>query len=190
MVDFAQMIREESAAIEALHASVDRTVGRRDRDARSLEEWESACSALHSYVSRLDPYLDRAYAEDKYADPELIEFAVCFLEVDARFFRSGYIKQVLLTRLKRSELTETTSCRLRQVLVSAVERRGTREFRYYCRLAAVLTDSGLVAVLESLHASEDRATASRATLMLQHIRNRPGSALTASNNALERERGR
>jgi hypothetical protein len=190
MVDFAQMIREEAAAIDDLHAAVDRTVGRRDRDARSLEEWEGACSALHSYVSRLDAYLRRAYADEKYSDPELVEFVVCFLEVDARFFRSGYIKQVLLTRLKRSELTEATSSRLRQVLVSAVERRGTREFKYYCRLAAVLTDPNLVSVLESLHASEDRATASRATLMLEHVRKGPGSAVTASNNALERERGR
>jgi len=38
------------------------------------------------------------------SDRDLIGIVVCFLEVDPHFVRSGYLKQDLLTRIKRSEL--------------------------------------------------------------------------------------
>jgi hypothetical protein len=168
-IDFATLIAQEAAKLEALHVEVHWTFAHRDRNAESRLAWQRACDAFHSHVSALDPYLERACNKERYTKQDLVEFAVCFLEVDPWFFRSGYLKQILLTRLKQSDLGETAKGRLRSVLLDAVARRGTREFRYYCRLAAVIADQGLVAALEIARQGSG-ASASRARLMLDVIR--------------------
>lgn len=135
-MDIAQLIRDESAKYRALHERIHQTCRRRHVDHASQEAWRQACEAFHSFRSSLDPLFERAFQETNYCDKALTEFVICFLEVDPRFFRSGYIKQVILTRLKRSVLCEHDQRRLRGVCVDAVSRRGGREFKYYCRLAA------------------------------------------------------
>jgi phage-related minor tail protein len=57
-------------------------------------------------------------------------------------------------------------------LLDAVDRRGTREFKYYCRLAAVIADEDLVSALERASESAGGAVASRAKRMLGVIRQR------------------
>ena len=171
-VDFAALIAEEGAKLGELHAQVHRTFLHRSRDAKSRLEWERACDAFHSYVSRLGPYIERACKKDRYANRNLLEFVVCFLEIDPWFYSSGYLKQIFLTRLKRSDFDEATKERLRRVLLDAVHRRGTREFKYYCRLAAVVADADLVSALEKASEDTDGAVASRAKLMLDRIRQR------------------
>ena len=168
-MDFKRLIAEEGAKFDELHAQIGRTFAVRDRDAKHLEAWKRACAECHAYSSRLDPFFNRACAEDSYRDRELIEFAICFLEVDPMFFRSGYLKQTVITRLKRSDLREGDRSRLRQVVWDAVDRRGTREFKYYCRLAVVLADDTLLKHLETARLEPGTARASRAAMMLKHV---------------------
>jgi hypothetical protein len=168
--DFTDLIAAESARLGALHAAIHQTFRLRSRDARSRREWEQACAAFHSYVSPMYSYLERACTVERYTDKKLLEFAVCFLEVDPWFFRSGYFKESLLTRLKRSDLGEDARRRLRMVLLSSVDRRGMREFKYYCRLAAVIGDQDLVAALEAVGEREGSPSARKAGWMLQRIR--------------------
>ncbi len=115
----------------------------------SRQAWIDACKALHTYVSAIDGSLDRACDERRYTDPGLIEFAICFLEVDPWFFRSGYLKQVLLTRLKRSDLDPPDKERLSAVSIDAVKQ------------------------LQVASVGIDRARASRARMMLKHIAQAP-----------------
>jgi hypothetical protein len=175
-VDLTKLIAEEGAKLGELHAQVRRLFLRqdRDRDVKAHLAWEDACAAFHSYVSRLEPYIERAckHKEVRYVNKNLLEFVVCFLEVDPWFNNSGYLKQIFLTRLKRSDLDEATKGRLRMVLLDAVDRRGTREFKYYCRLAAVIGDEDLVSALEKASENTDGAVASRARFMLSTIRQR------------------
>lgn len=173
-VDFTQLIAEEGARLGELHARVHRTFLRRDRDAKSRLDWERACDEFHSYGSRMDSYIERACKQSRYSEKKLLEFVVCFLEVDPWFFRSGYLKQIFLTRLKRSDLDEATKGRLRGVLLDIVDRRGTREFKHYCRLAAVIADESLISALEGKSESADGAVAIRARLMLGVILQRRG----------------
>lgn len=168
--DFRELIEHATAELVEVYERVNRALLNRNRDDHGREEWERACAAFHSQVSVIDPYLQRACDAERYADKELIEFVVCFLEADPRFFRSGYLKQILITRLKRSDLGETVKRRLREVLIDAVNRRGGREFRYYCRLAVQVADEGLAAQLKQIVGQDDPARASRAAMMLEHIR--------------------
>lgn len=178
---FTRLIAEEGARLGELQAQVHRTFLHRDLDAKSHLEWERACAAFESYGSRLDPLVERVckYKTVRYTKKNLLEFVVCFLEVDPWFYSSGYLKQIFLRRLKRSDLDEAIKGRLRMVLLDAVDRRGTREFRDYCRLAAVIGDEDLVSVLEKASESTNGAVASRAKLMLSTIRQRQGRRVVA-----------
>jgi hypothetical protein len=163
--DFAGLIAEEGAKLGELHAQVRRTFLLRDRDSESHREWDRACYAFHSYKSKMDSYIELAGRKRRY-ERRVLEFVVSFLEADPWFFGSGYLKETFLTRLKRSDLDEAVKERLRRVLLDAVERRGTREFKRYCRLAAVIWDEGLVSALEKVSEGADGAVAGRARFML------------------------
>lgn len=166
---FISLIRTEAEEIEHLREKIHTTFPLRDRHKKGYEEWHQACKAFHSYQSRLWPYLDRVYKEPSYTDTELQEFVLTFLEIDPWFFRSGYHKEEMLRRIKRSPLKKAQQVRLRAVLLDAVRRRGSREYRRYCRLAAKLADSELVCELKNLALSPEKSQASRAKMMLRYI---------------------
>jgi len=169
-MDLTQLIESESAKLDELHAAIRRTAVDRDRGPHSRREWAAACAAFHSYVSPLDRYFEQACEQARYSHAELLEFAIRFLELDPWFFRSGYLKQILITRLKRSDLSESARERLRRVVIDAANRRGAREFKYYCRLAAVVADDKVVSELETVSTGTDAARANRAKMMLDQIR--------------------
>jgi hypothetical protein len=178
--DFAQLIRDETATVRALHARLHETSRLRGGGAGAYADWEDACQQFHTYASTLDPFLERACREKRYTDKDLIEFVICFLEVDPHFFRSGYLKQELLTRIKRSELRKPDWRRLRGVLMDAVNRRGTREFKYYCRLAAVIADATLLGQLDAATTGAPSARSNRARMMLAHIQQKNHSRSVSS----------
>ena len=173
--NFVELIAEEGAKLGELHARLQRAFFHRECDSPSHREWDRAAYAFRTYVSPLDPYIERARKKRRYSEGRLLEFVVAFLEVDPWFFGSGYLKEGFLTRLKRSDLDEAIRERLRRVLLDAVERRGAREFQRYCRLAAVIPNEDFVSALQQATASADGAVASRARRMLGVIRQRRGS---------------
>ena len=164
-----EMIATEGAKLRRLHELIHETVRTRHRSPQEHAAWEAACEAWHSYRGPLFDFIVRAYQERRYDDPELLEFAITFLEVDPWYFSSGYHKELILRRLKRAPLKESQRRRLREVVLDAARRRGSREFLRYCRLAAVLANDGLVVELERVAAGDDRAAVHRARLMLRHI---------------------
>ncbi len=128
-----------------------------------------ACKEFHSYVSPIDEYINQAYEEERYSDPELLEFAICFLEVNSLFFRSGYIKEEILRKLKRTELKAKQVKRLNAVLEHAVDHRGFREYKCYCRLAAFIGTQSLIQAVETAAKYGKGSRKSRAKLMLEYI---------------------
>ena len=159
-----RQIRLAEAEIARLHARVHETHRGRDKEA-----WRRAAAEFRAYRSPIDGLIDRTYSEDLRDDPELVRFAIDFLECDPHFFRSGYIKEHLLDKLKTVSLTEAQADRIRDVLVDAVVRRGQREFRRYCRLAVVLRSDELMSRLAELADGGDPTVVSRARLMLGYL---------------------
>ena len=162
------LIASEAKKLQSLHEAIDQTVVFRDRSPSANEAWRRACENFHSYESLLEPYLERVFGDTDFKDQETIEFVISFLELDPRFFRSGYIKEAMLQKVGRAELNLKQLMRLRAVLIDAVDRRGGREFRRYCRLAAHIRDCNLVSELRSL-SSEGDSAGSRAKMMLRYV---------------------
>jgi hypothetical protein len=126
-------IDSSAAHIRQLHDRIDETF----RAHPHGPEHHAACDEFHrAYDSLAFPGGLSAGMEGlQNADPEAIELAVQFLQADPRFFRSGYIKETILHRLKRSPLTKDQQSRLAELIVRSVDGGGQREFKGYSRLA-------------------------------------------------------
>ncbi len=72
-----------------------------------------------------------------------VEAAICFLEADPWFFRSGYEKQALIRHLKRALLDAHQRDRLGAVVLAAIDGRDRPEFRHFCRLACGIWSDSL-----------------------------------------------
>ena len=166
MRDFRKVIESEAAVIDRLHQRIHSTYEAKNKD---LEAWKKACSTFHSYVSTLDPLIEQVYEKSALDDDELIEFSITFLELNPMFFRSGYVKEEILRKLKRSALSEKQNERLRAVLLDAVNNRGTREFRRYCRLLPKISSPKLVSALETTNKYGEGAQKNRAAVMLGYV---------------------
>ena len=102
-------------------------------------------------------------------DGEWREAAITFLEVNPRYFRSGYDKAQVLRRLKRADLSAKHNQRLRSVLLEIIGNPSGVEFRQYCQLATRLASNELATALSKLVKSEDEGVRRGASWMLEHV---------------------
>ena len=166
MHDFKRLIEAETKAINQLHNNVHETFKNRDSNRSS---WEKACKEFHSYRSTLGEFVSKVYDEKDPKDESIIEFMISFLELDPDYFRSGYIKEEILKKIKRAKLNDKQIHRLRNVLYSAIENRGSREFKRYCRLAPRIANTAFKEWLLKTAQVTDGAKKSRAKLMLSYL---------------------
>jgi hypothetical protein len=169
MSDIRELIEAEAKNIRDLRDAIDATYEKRGESKAAMDDWSKACRRAHQYVSLIHDWLRQIDKANLSESPELKDFAITFLEMDPMYFGSGYIKERLLRRLKSAQLDNAEVARLTAVLVDAVRRRGRREFRYYCRLAAVLQQPEVLEESLRLVASSDGRVAARAQLMLQYV---------------------
>lgn len=80
----------------------------------------------------------------KSGDTEIVEAAIQYLEVNPRFFGSGYITEEILHRLKRVILTPEQITRLVHLTICRVVDAPGRIFDRYVRLAGALGDKRIL----------------------------------------------
>ena len=104
--------------IKRLQGRVNETVKRRDANDREYGLWQQACAEFHMRYNSLafpggyDSALERIVGGEKGA----VEAALCFLECRPYFFRSGYMYQNILRKVKRAPLSAEQSERLQFLL--------------------------------------------------------------------------
>ena len=115
--------------ITRLQTRVNESVLLRDRGERERKLWEDACFQFHSrYDSLAFPggyglALERIASNEKSA----LEAAICFLECRPYFFRSGYMYQDILRKIKRAKVSEEQAQRLRFIVEKAAEWKLSRK---------------------------------------------------------------
>lgn len=166
MREFKDLICREANKISELNRAIHETYKNRTKNRTA---WSKACSEFRNYHSEMQSFLSASYGKKNITCPELLEFIITFLELDPMFFRSGYYKEQMLKKLKKVDLDKEQILRLRKVMYSAVEERGSREYKGYCRLAPKLADSQLKQWLASILEKGKGSKRSRAELMLAQI---------------------
>jgi hypothetical protein len=99
-----------------------------------------------------------------------VETVIIFLEADPWCFRSGYVKQEILRRLRRQPLTIEQKERLGSALRFYVDAGDRRELLDACKFARRHPTQTLRSQLKERLASPDNDVARRALLMLSSIR--------------------
>lgn len=131
------------------------------------ERYESG--AAHVGIYRIFAIWPDKLKEIEEIDGEWRDNAITFLEVDPRYFRSGYDKAWLLRHLKRADLSARQKRRLHDVLLEIVGKPSGVEFRQYCQLATRLASKDLAAALSGLAKAKDGGIRRRAIWMLEYV---------------------
>jgi hypothetical protein len=103
----SQMI-ENAAEINRIHRRIHEAFKRRDESDELRQEWSEACAEAHLRYSELclpGGWPPDFYDRLKAGDSEMIEVALCFLEVRPYFFRSGYHWKTILQKCKRAPVS-------------------------------------------------------------------------------------
>jgi hypothetical protein len=159
---------ETQAAHRAVHTTFAQMRRREDPNDPATAAWLAAITRFRAAVAAAYPpgfWDDVALLAQ--GDTGGLESGIRFLEADPYFDRSGYMKADLLRLIKRLPLEPEQAHRLRAVVIDAVERRGGREFRAYCRLARRLDGLELREALAKRLNSGDEAIRRRSRWMLQ-----------------------
>lgn len=133
--------------------------------------WKSSCEEFHDkYDSLAFPGgLGKGLQALDRSKPDAVENAIQFLEVNPYFFRSGYIKEKILTKLKNVDLTKRELERLHKVLLNIVDNHYCREFRYYCKLGRKIKTQKFLEGLRARMESTNKDVAKRAQWMLEYV---------------------
>jgi hypothetical protein len=141
--------------------------GRTDEGRRA---WELCCRALdEAWQGAWTPTFWDAFEALGTPGPCDVSMLVDFLEADPVFFRSGYVGESILRRLRRQPLTEDVKERLRHVVLDAVRRRHRRQFRRFSSLARDLDTPDLRVQLEELAQVQDPRVRRHATWVLESL---------------------
>ena len=163
--------------LQRLHRAVTETsdVRWRTKAPEDVVKWEEAVERWKDYsgwgdekfyVFESDSFLTALAAGE--ADAK--ECAITFLEYDCYYFRSGYMKAKLLTRLKHLDLTQTETRRLQKVVCNAIlSTRPKSEFGYYARLLQSIGTPLLRRRIESLPVPDIPWMKARQTRCLQEV---------------------
>ena len=168
-MSFHDLIRQTERRVSQLHTDVHDAFRQQQRSSRHKARWQEAARRFREHVSPIDDLMNRCQSEPIESSGTLRECALDFLECDPMYFGSGYFKELVLDRLKGACLTKAETERLHKIMLDAVRRRGGREFRHYCRLAARIAGPGLLDEVSCLAISADPGIRSRAGMMRRYI---------------------
>ena len=176
MRDFGYSKRgqEVNEAQAEVHAAFKGVRNRNDTSDPHTRRWLDAIAAFRAAYARVYPdALKEVDDGEKRASELTTADMLDFLEADPIFFRSGYMKQKLLTELKRRKLDQHEAERLQSIILSVVQKNDhRREFLHYCRAAANVDGEQFRGELIVLEQSDEPHVSQRANWVLAALDSR------------------
>lgn len=101
--------------------------------------------------------------------PEAVEDGILFLEENPRYFRTGYFKAAIASKLKSAPLTTDQQHRLLEVILRAITSADVGpEFNEYARLAAIIATPEFVKRVASMRDRSSDWSQQRCERLLSH----------------------
>ncbi|HEV7405672.1 MAG TPA: hypothetical protein VGO11_22200 [Chthoniobacteraceae bacterium] len=165
-----ETIRSDAAIYAALHRQVEATLQHRDESPHARWGWEQACRQFHRFDAPMLALVTReGRARIRAGDPEFVERAICYLEVDPYHFRSGYNKSTLIRCLKGLSLSPPQQMRLRGAVYHALDGHDRCEIRDFWRLASRLQTPEFIERVTERLASPEVRIQRRARQLLDYL---------------------
>lgn len=168
-----ESIRQRARMLTRTNVALGDAADSRDWGEHHYREWQVAAERFHAACAAMYPgeLEDAMTALAGVPAPEgAVEIVLVFLEADPWCFRSGYVKQEILRKLRRQTLTIEQRERAANALRAYVDAGDRRELLYACALARRHPTRTLRSELKERLASADGDVARRALLMLSSIR--------------------
>jgi hypothetical protein len=161
-------VRHLSAEVNRLHDEMRRLAWQRDHSAADRDRWLLACREFRLRFEELRfPGGDDGWSSFIAGDPEGLDSAIAFVEADPYFHRSGYLKQDIWDRLKRSTLDAAQLNRLEAISLGYVTRPvRRREFWHMVRFVRQRAGDSFWSALREIDAGPDRPARTRARWVL------------------------
>lgn len=155
MKDFCPLIRQHEKKVNELHSKVWETFRRREKSAHARSDWEQAAKRFREFSSEVDELVERSLSEGMAQDNGLRDFAFSYIATDPYFFRSGYILERLVRRIKKLELSDAEKESIRELILRRIDTKALRNFRDICRLIPKVETTGFSnEIAERLRSSE------------------------------------
>lgn len=177
----------EEARAECNSAFND-VVNRNDERDPKTRRWLDAIEAFRLAYARVYSDALRQVDEGTMQAEELCTADILdFLEADPVFFRSGYMKEKLLTEMKRRRVDPDERIRLQAIIIDVVQKPDhRREFLYYCRVAPIVDDQHFRDELERLEKASSQEIGRRANWILAGL-NGQWEAIKRASRAIQTE---
>jgi hypothetical protein len=159
--------RNVNEAQAEVHAAFEAVVDRNNKADPKTRRWLNAIDAFRAAYARVYPAALRQADQGAKNTSEVGTSDILdFLEADPVFDRSGYMKERLLTELKRRNLDQHDATRLRTIIIDVVQKSDRREFRHYCRVATTVDGPLFRDLLKGLECANDPDVRRRASWVL------------------------
>ena len=160
-------IREAVRDFHDLQSQIKAALPERSKSPQGLKAWQDACVAWHNHTSILATFWQKEYLSAvESGDPESVDLAISFVEVNPYYFRSGYMKDRLFRRLRRSKLSEDQRQRLLSAITEAIHSHQGDGWNHFIALAAAFADARFVEFVSKVTTGKDPKVARRAKLLL------------------------
>lgn len=164
------VIREVERTENQHHKRIHAAVACRHQGKKGYQAWQEATSAWHAQRYPTD-YLwsDEFMVKLRGSEPDAVEDAIVFLEVDPWYFRSGYLKERLIRGLKAATLTNREVLRLQNVIWNVAAGKNRREFSNYCSLAISIATDDFNRRLANVSPEADRMAFGKFGYLRSHL---------------------
>ncbi len=142
MTDFTSIISRHEEKKRNLRIKVDETWRLRDKTPQNRTKWIKAAQEYREFTSELDDLVADCLKYGIEHDSNLREFVFAYIECDPYFYRSGYILEKLIQKVKKLNLTHAEKKSIQRLLIRRIETRALRNFRKICRLIPKVETEG------------------------------------------------
>lgn len=169
MHDYRAEIEQHEDEINELISAVHETFKRRETSPHAWKDWKSATARLHSHGREFYSLLKRCWTEGIEQDEDLRVFAFSYLATDPYFFRSGYLMERLVRRLKKPVLSESEQLIIRELILRRIDTKALRNFRDICRLIPKVETEGFRQEINARLKSDNSSIRHRAELAASYL---------------------
>ncbi len=163
------MIAECEREVNELHTTLKKTVEHRSKSLHQHEQWVRAADAFRNHQSPIDDLIDKCLKCGLESDGELRQFAFAYIDEDPYFFRSGYVLEDLLRRVKRLTLTTDEKRSIQRLILKRIETQALRNFRRICQLINKIDTDGFRTEVSNRSKSTDPNVKRRAEFALTYF---------------------
>ncbi|MDO6589330.1 hypothetical protein DS901_03235 [Loktanella sp. D2R18] len=168
-MNYLELIITCEHELNTLHGALHATLEDREKSASHREKWVRAAKAFRAYDSPVFELADQCRRFGIKSAPELRAFVFAYIQCDPYFYRSGYILEQLLPKVKQLSLSEFEKGVIQRTILKRIETKALRNFRHLCKLIHYVDDAPFRDALRARANSSDTQMRRRAKFALAYL---------------------